>query len=175
MKKIKYLVALLAMVVLFYVAGNTKVSATYQEEVEQIEQSESELSKFFDEELVGYIVEFVVALGATVIGVSSFIKSFKNVTGAFTKSADKNEMTRKEISNAKETILENNESTKKAIEENNKSTQEAIAEDNAKTRMEVEKILRVLSIVHVNNDKLVKSGVASEIAKVLGDSNGKEN
>ena len=168
MKKIKYLIALLTMVVLFCVAGNTKVSATYQEEVEQIEQSESELSKFFDEELVGYIVEFVVALGATVIGVSSFIKSFKNVTGAFSKSADKNEETRKEIYNTKETIISNNESTQKAIEENNKETKKAIEEnnmavqlaiqeDNARTREKIKMIEEVLMLAFSNDDKSLES------------------
>lgn len=175
MKKIKYLMALLTMVVLFCIVGNTKVSATYQEEVEQIEQNETKLSKFFDKELMGYALEFVVAFGATVAALTAFIKTLKGTRDEVSNSVIKSEETKKEIIKTKDTILVNNETTQKAIEENNKATQEAIAEDNAKTRLEIEKILKVLSIVHVNNDKLVKSGVASEIAKVLGDSNGKAN
>lgn len=176
MKKIKYLIALLTMVVLFCVAGNTKVEATYQEEVEQIEENESELSKFFDKELVGYIIEFVVAFGATTISVASFIKAFKNVTGSFTKSADKNDETKEEIINTKETILLSNKETQKAIEENNKATQEAIAEDNAKTREKLEMIAEALAFAFSNDDKIVKKGLSDQIAKKLGcDSNGKTN
>ena len=187
MKKIKYLVALLVMVVLFCVINNTKVNATYQEEVDQIEENESKLSQFFDEELVGYAIEFVVAFGATAMAVVSFIKSFKNVTGTFKKNIDKNEETKKEIVDTKETILLNNESTKKAIEENNKvtqhiieennkATQQAIQEDNAKTREKVEILEKILVLAFSNDEKLVKKGIAEQIVNTLGsDSRGKTN
>lgn len=176
MKKIKYLIALLTMIVLFCVAGNTKVEATYQKEVEQIEENESELSKFFDKELVGYIIEFVVAFGATTISVASFIKTFKNVTGSFAKSADKNDETKEEIINTKETILLSNKETQKAIEENNKATQLAIAEDNAKTREAVNIVKEVLILAFSSDDKLVKKGVAEQIVSKLGsDSNEQTN
>lgn len=165
MKKIKYLIALLVMVVLFCVVGNTKVEATYQDEVEQIGQNESELSKFFDKEIVGYVIEFVVAFGATAMAVASFIKTFKNVTGSFDKSADKNEETKKELIDAKETILKDNEKTKKAIEE-----------DNAKTRQELETIKKAIVLAFTNDEKLVKKGVAIDIASMLGsDEDGQTN
>ena len=187
MKKIKYLIALLTMVVLFCVAGNTKVSAAYQEEVEQIEESESELSKFFDKELVKYVIEFVVAFGATAMAVTSFIKKFKSVTASFDKSADKNEKSTKEITDTKQTILLNNESTLKhieennkatqqIIEENNKATQQAIQEDNAKTREQVETLKKALVLAFSNDEKLVKKGVAEQIVNTLGsDTNEKAN
>ena len=176
MKKIKYLIALLTMVVLFCVAGNTKVEATYQEEVEQIEENESELSKFFDEELVGYIIEFVVAFGATAMAITSFIKTLKGTKDDVNKSTDKNEETKKEIIDTKETILLSNKETQKAIEENNKATQLAIAEDNAKTREAVNIVKEVLILAFSSDDKLVKKGVAEQIVSKLGsDSNEQTN
>ena len=176
MKKIKYLIALLTMVVLFCVAGNTKVEATYQEEVEQIEENESELSKFFDKELLSYLSTLGIVIIGTTIGVANFIKSFKSVTGSFTKSADKNEETKKEIIDTKETILLSNKETQKAIEENNKATQLAIAEDNAKTREAVNIVKEVLILAFSSDDKLVKKGVAEQIVSKLGsDSNEQTN
>ncbi len=176
MKKIKYLVALLTMVVLFCVAGNIKVEATYQEEIEQIKQNESNLSKFFDKELIGHITDFGIVVIATVFGVSSFLKKFKSITGSFTSSADKNEETKKEIVDTKETILSNNKETQKAITENNELTLKAIKEDNIKTREELNMVKEVLLLAFSNDEKLVKKGVAEQIVNKLGsDSNGKTN
>ena len=176
MKKIKYLAALLTMVVLFCVAGNTKVTATYQEEVEQIEQNESKLSKFFDKEFVGYALEFIVAFGATVAALTSFVKTLKGTRDDVSKSVAKSEETKEEIVNTKQTILANNESTQKAIEENNKAIQEAIAEDNAKTREKLEMIAEALAFAFSNDDKIVKKGLSEQIAQKLGcDSHGKTN
>lgn len=176
MKKVKYFMALLTMVVLFCVTGNAKVNATYQEEIEQIEQNETKLSKFFDKEFVGYALEFVVAFGATVAALTTFIKTLKGTQNDAAKSVEKSEETKKEIVNTQETILANNESTQKAIEENNKATQLAIAEDNAKTREQLETLKEVIILAFSNDDKLVKKGVAEQIVNKLGsDSNGKTN
>ena len=176
MKKIKYIIALLTMVVLFCVAGGSTVKATYQEEVDQIEQNETELSKFFDKELIGYAIEFVVAFGATVAALTAFVKTLKGTSNDVSKSVAKSEETKKEIVNTKETILANNESTQKAIEENNKATQEAIAEDNAKTREKLEMIAEALAFAFSNDDKIVKKGLSDQIAEKLGcDSRGKAN
>ena len=147
------------------------VRAIETTEAEQIQQNETELSKWFDKELVGYIVEFGTAFIATTIALSSFIKSFKNVKDAFTNDTKAKEKLVNQLGNDKTEIMKSNEHTINAIKEDNESTKKAIFEDNAKTREEIEKLIKVFGIAFANDSKLVKNGAASEIMKVLGDSN----
>lgn len=176
MKKIKYLIALLTTVVLFCVASNTKVNATYQEEVEQIDRNESKLSKLFDKEVTGYVCQFFVGLGYVVAGMKLCSKPLKKVKESFDRSTAKNKATQEEISNTKIEIAKNNEITQKNIEENNKATQKAIQEDNAKTRAQLETIKEVVILAFTNDDKLVKKGIAEQIVNKLGsDTNEKPN
>ena len=163
--KIKYLIALLTMVVLFCVAGNTKVSATYQEEVEQIEENESKLSKMFDKKVMGYVIQFFVGIGYVTAGMKLCSKPLKKVKESFDKTTKKNDDTKDEINNVKIEIVKNNEETRKAIEE-----------DNAKTRNELEQIKKAVILAFSNDDKLVKKGVAKEMVSMLGcDNNEKPN
>lgn len=195
--KFKYVIALLTMVVFFYVAGGMKVKATYQEETAQIEENKTEMSKWFDEEVQGYAVQFVVGLGTIVMGMSMFLKPFKKITGAFTKNTEKNEDAKKEIVDAKETIKkdnavtlncikESNSATQKAIQSNNESTQKAIMEDNKKTLEAIDKRNKELQtlinkqsqalILLSKDEHWVKNGTSEKVANLLGsDFNGKTN
>lgn len=171
MKFVKRFAGVMTLAFLLMFGVSAKVNALETTENQQIQENESQLSKWFDKELAGYIIEFLVAFGATAAAVASFIKSFKNVKDSFTKDTKEKEKLAAQITEDKEKIIKCNEHTASMIKENNEATQKAIFEDNAKTRAEVEKLLQAFGMVYVNNDKLVKSGVAAEIAKVLGDKN----
>lgn len=151
--------------------GGAKVCALESNEAEQIQENESQLSQWFDSEMWFYISQFGTAFFATVFALSSFIKSFKNVTSAFTKDTKEKEKLAAQITEDKEKILKANEHTVSMIKENNEATQKAIFEDNAKTREEIEKLIKVFGIAFSNDSKLVKNGAASEIMKVLGEEN----
>ena len=171
MKFVKRFAGVMTLAFLLMFGVSAKVNALETTENQQIQQNESQLSKWFDSELWLYVSQFGTAFCATVFALSSFIKSFKNVTSAFTKDTKEKEKLAAQITNDKNEILKSNENTIEMIKVNNEYVQKAIFEDNARTRSEVEKLLQAFCMVYVNNDKLVKSGVAAEIAKVLGDKN----
>lgn len=171
MKFVKRFAGVMTLAFLLMFGVSAKVNALEATENQQIQQNESQLSQWFDSEMWFYISQFGTAFFATVFALSSFIKSFKNVTSAFTKDTKEKEKLAAQITEDKDKILKANEHTVSMIKENNEATQKAIFEDNAKTRAEIEKLLQAFGMVYVNNDKLVKSGVAAEIAKVLGDKN----
>lgn len=172
MRFVKRFAGVMTLAFLLMFGVSVKVNALETTENQQTQQNESQLSKWFDSEMWFYISQFGTAFFATVFALSSFIKSFKNVTSAFTKDTKEKEKLAAQITEDKEKILKANEYTASIIKENNEATQNAIFEDNAKTRIEIEKILNVLNMVYVtNNEKFVKSGLAAEIAKVLGDKN----
>lgn len=157
--KLKGFIATAMLVGLMFFGATTKVNAIESETAVQIEKNETEASKWFDKEIMGYIVEFALAFGGAVFAVGGFVKKFKDLTSAFTKDSKEKEKLASQITNDKEIIVKSNEETRQAI-----------FEDNAKTRADVEKLIKVFGIAFSNDSKLVKNGAATEIMKVLGDS-----
>lgn len=138
---------------------------------EEIAQNETEASKWFDKEIMGYIVEFTLAFSGAIFAVGSFVKKFKNLTSAFNSDTKAKEELAKQITNDKNQMISQSNLMAEAIKEHNESTQTTILEDNAKTRKEVDKLLKVFAIAFANDSKLVKNGAATEIMKVLGEQN----
>ena len=158
--KIKRIIGALLLSCCIFFGFATSVSALESTTTEQIQQNETEASKWFDKEMMGYIIEFALAFGGAVIAVGGFVGKFKNLTSAFNKDAKEKEKLAAQITNDKEMIVKSNEETKQAI-----------FEDNAKTRADVEKLIKVFGIAFSNDSKLVKNGAATEIMKVLGEQN----
>ena len=77
MKKFKCVIALLAMVVLFCVAGEMKVKAAYQDETAQIEENKTESAKWFDKEMQDKLLTLAFSASGAFIGVGMVVKSFK--------------------------------------------------------------------------------------------------
>ena len=197
MKKIKYVIALLTMVVLFCIVGETPVKATYQEETNQIEENKTESAKWFDKELQDKLLTLAFSASGAVIGVGMVVKSFKkglkilNITNKKTEDNSKSiEDTKAEMKKdnleTQKIIKESNGATQKAIQANNDATQKAIKEDNKKTLEAIEKSNRELQMLVIKqsqaivllskNEHLVKNGTSEQIANILGsDSNGKTN
>ena len=158
--KLKGFLATAMLIGLMIFGTSTRVNALESETATQIEENETEASKWFDKEMMGYIVEFALAFSGAVIAVGGFVGKFKNLTSAFNKDAKEKEKLAAQITNDKEMIVKSNEETKQAI-----------FEDNAKTRADVEKLIKVFGIAFSNDSKLVKNGAATEIMKVLGEQN----
>ena len=176
MKKIKYLVALLVMVVLFCVTNNTKVEATYQEENAEMQENKTESAKWFDKEMQDKLWTLAFSASGACLGVGMVIKSFKRGLQVLNLTNKKAEDNSKSIEDAKVEMKKDNKETQNIIKENNESTLKAMQEDNAKTREQVEVLKEVLLLAFSNDEKLVKKGVAEQIVNKLGsDSNGKTN
>lgn len=169
--KLKGFLATAMLIGLMIFGTSTRVNALESETVEQIEQKETEASKWFDKEIMGYIVEFALAFSGAIFAVGSFVKKFKDLTSAFKSDTEVKEALAKQISNDKQEMLLENDRIATSIKEHNEITQTAILEDNAKTREEVDKLLKVFAIAFANDSKLVKNGAAAEIMKVLGEIN----
>lgn len=169
--KLKGFIATAMLVGLMVFGATTKVNAIESETAVQIEQNETEASKWFDKEIMGYIVEFALAFSGAIIAVGSFVKKFKDLTSAFKSDAKIKESLAKQITEDKNEMLSQSNLMAESIKEHNEATQTTILEDNAKTREEVDKLLKVFAIAFANDSKLVKNGAAAEIMKVLGEIN----
>ena len=169
--KLKGFIATVMLIGLMCFGFSKKVDALESETAEQIELNETESSKWFDKEIMGYIIEFSLAFGGAVFALSSFIKKFKDLTNAFNKDSKLKEELAKQISEDKIEMISQNSLIAESIKAHNESTQTAILEDNAKTREEVDKLVKVFAIAFSNDSKLVKNGAATEIMKVLGEAN----
>ena len=169
--KLKGFWATAVLIGLMIFGASTQVKAIENETVTQIEQNETEVSKWFDKEIMGYIVEFALAFSGAVFAVGGFVKKFKDLTSAFNKDSKLKEELANQITNDKQEMIRENDKIATSIKEHNESTQTAILEDNAKTREEVDKLIKVFAIAFANDSKLVKNGAATEIMKVLGEIN----
>lgn len=197
MKKIKYLVALLTMVVLFCVVGGTTAKATYQDETVEIEENKTESAKWFDKEMQDKLLTLAFSASGACIGVGMVIKSFKRglqVLNLTNKKAEDNSKSiedtktemKKDNQETQKIIKENNSATQKSIQLSNEATQKAIKEDNEKTIKAVEKSNAETQVLIKNmaqafillskDERYVKNGTSEQIANILGsDSNGKTN
>ena len=197
MKKIKYAIALLTMVVLFCVVGGMKVNATYQGYASEIEENKTESAKWFDKEMQDKLWTLAFSASGAFLGVGLVVKSFKkglSVLNITNKKAEDNSKSieetksemKKDNQETQKVIKENNSSTLKAIKTSNEDTQNAIKEDNKKTLEAIEKSNKELrdivnkqsqALVLLSKDEhLVKNGTSEKIANLLGsDSNGKAN
>lgn len=197
MKKFKYVIALLAMVVLFCVAGGIKVKATYQDETVEIQENKTESAKWFDKEMQDKLLTLAFSASGAFLGVGLVVKSFKkglSVLNITNKKAENNSKSIEQIkiemkqdnSDTQNVIKESNSATQKAIETSNDATKKAIKEDNKKTLEAIEKSNKELrdlvnkqsqALVLLSKDEhWVKNGTSEKIANLLGsDSNGKTN
>ena len=197
MKKFKYAIALLAMVVLFCVAGGMSAKATYQDETVEIQENKTESAKWFDKELQDKLLTLAFSASGAFVGVGLVVKSFKKglkVLNITNKKAEDNSKSiedtktemKKDNLETQKNIKESNSATQKAIQTSNDATQKAIKEDNKKTLEAIEKSNKELrdlvnrqsqALVLLSKDEhWVKNGTSEKVANLLGsDSNGKTN
>jgi hypothetical protein len=186
MKKFKYVIALLAMVVLFCIAGGSKAKATYQDETAQIKENKTDLSKWFDKEFQDKLLTLAFSASGAVIGVGMVVKSFKKGLKILNITNKKAEDNSKSIEDTKSEMKKDNQETQNIIKENNSATQKAIMEDNKKTLDAIEKRNKEMQelinkqsqalILLSKDERWVKNGTSEKIANLLGsDTNGKAN
>lgn len=153
------------------------------EEAEVIDELEpSDLGKRFKEEIVPLLINFFVSLGGTSVGLFIVDRIFKKVIDKLTKSQENiekantrvqesekiNQAIKLTIESTFEKVLADIENIKNDLVEKNERDEERRIKQ-VKTN---EQILEVLRIAFLNNPELVRTGHATEIAKVVG--NGKE-
>lgn len=169
--KFKGFMGVAVLVGLLIFGFSAKVNAIDETQVETLEENKSGIAEWMDKDLNGLIINVAASISGTVIAMAAFLKSINALKSAFKKSGEENSNSAKIMKDCEKEIKENNTATQIAIEQNNNETLKAIQEDNAATRAEIERLTKVFGIAFSNDSKLVKNGAASEIMKVLGDSN----
>lgn len=165
--KLKGFMAAVLLTGLMIFGFSVKVEAIEEDKIETIAENKSELATWLDEDLKTIILDVGATMSGVILSMGLFLKSIKSLTKHFKKNTEENENTSKVIKDCEKEIKQ----TQTAIEKNNVDTLKAIQEDNAATREEIEKLMKVFGIAFSNDSKLVKNGAASEIMKVLGESN----
>lgn len=166
--------AVLTFLMIFGWSNSNRIYALDEETSQEIQENETETSKWFDKEVISEVIHYTITVVGVVSGICVFIRKIKNIKSAFENKAD---ASAKEITTMKEEnekLLNKNVETleeikfiKNEIIASNENTIKMIQELVALTNGRLDKVIEVDKLVYTNNTGLVRTGVATKIAEVL--------
>ena len=145
--------------------GSVKVNAS--EPV--VENEQTELSSWFEGEVMQYILTFATSAAGAFAIAATFLKTIKNAVSLFKKTKDETvEMINKTVETTKDDVKQLSNDVREQVKDIHK-TRDEILDDNKVTREELNRVIEVLRLVYTNDAVLVKKGISSDVEKLLGD------
>lgn len=166
----------LIFLLLFGIATCSVKAQELPQETINVESEKSAVAKLFDKEIQDKIINFAIALTGTLTGLFTCYKAFKNMKNSLETTSKSNELsinkTKKIIDDGvlkiEEKLNELGEVETRLIQMSEENYLKLV-EENEKTKELSNRLVKAFRMIYINDHNLVKSGLAKELAKVLGD------